>query len=212
MSIVRMGISPRQKDITRSQAQRHWKGTHAALFAEVSDLVSYVQNYLVIDSAGQLIRGSAGFDIFSEVEFADEARMSASVGSDYYQNSVLTDEAKLLDATGRSFLMTERVSVIGQPTENAYKVIHFIGKSEMGGHSDFERDNNNACIIHYKINTISGPAFGGASRIFQYLFRDLESAMICFDGIEKRYATTHPSGRVYLVRENVVKPREIDLY
>lgn len=106
--IIRIGLSPRIAGLTRREAQDYWRGRHAELFAQVPGLVSYVQNHAVLRADAEPVLGNFHFDIFSEVEFASPQAMAAAVSSPYYQNTVLSDEKRLLDASKRAFLVTER--------------------------------------------------------------------------------------------------------
>ena len=106
--MIRMGLSPRVAGLTRREAQDYWRGRHARLFSRVPGLISYVQNHAVLTLDGEPVLGPFNFDIFSEVEFASAQAMSAAVSSPYYQDVVLADEASLLDASKRAFLMTAR--------------------------------------------------------------------------------------------------------
>ena len=106
--------------------QAYWRGEHARLFSRVPGLVSYVQNHAVLDAHGEPLGGEPGFDVFAEVEFADEATLERATGSQYYSEVILADEKNLLDASQRTFLMTRRHVLSGIPEAAVPKVALFL--------------------------------------------------------------------------------------
>lgn len=127
--LVRLGLSPRMPGLSRDEAQRHWRGVHASLFARVPGVRSYVQNHAVLDARGQPLLGDPGFDIFSEVGFANEQDMAQAMASSWYRLQVVPDEKKLLDASRRCFLVTQRRAGTGAAVPGDCRLVLFVAGS-----------------------------------------------------------------------------------
>jgi len=129
VTVVRIGLAARAAGLSRPACQRYWRTEHARLFAEVPELLSYVQNHAVLDDQGEPLPGDPGFDIFSEVEFTDASTLERVAADRYYRDVVLTDEANLLDASRRTFLMTRRRALAGVPHTGLFKLALFLSTS-----------------------------------------------------------------------------------
>jgi len=128
MSVVRIGLATRAPGLSRRAAQQYWRSKHARLFARLPGLLSYIQSHAVLDERDQPLFGEPGFDIFAEVEFANEATLEQEVSSTYYRDVILVDEKNLLDASQRTFLMTHRRVLAGIPGAGLSKVALFLGR------------------------------------------------------------------------------------
>jgi hypothetical protein len=76
-----------------ADAQRHWRGRHAGVYAPAPLLLGYVQNRPLEEEWERL----GARTVCSETWFADHASERASFGSDYYRDVVMPDEAQFLD-------------------------------------------------------------------------------------------------------------------
>lgn len=132
MSLVRLGLSPRMPGLSRQQAQAHWRGVHARLFAQVPGVKSYVQNHAVLDANGEPLLGEPGFDIFSEVEFATEHHMEEAMASAWYRQQVVPDEMLLLDASRRCFVLIGRCTARAASGDDCKLVVFLQGEPRDG--------------------------------------------------------------------------------
>lgn len=158
MGLVRLGLSPRASGLTRAQAQAHWGGAHAQLFARVPRVRSYVQNHALLDAQGVPLLGDPGFDIFSEVEFDSEEDMSAAMASSWYREQVVADEQRLLDATRRCFLVTRR-HVTGEPGPSDCKLVVFLAGAQPGDRARAQlHDGAAGGVVIYAVESVGGAA------------------------------------------------------
>jgi EthD domain len=169
MTIVRIGLSPRAKGITRVAAQEHWRTHHAELFARLPDLVSYVQNHAILDAEGIPLLGDPGFDIFSEVEFANEGAMNRAIQSPWFREAIEPDEHTLLDASRRCFLMTQRDVLKERKVDADCMLIAFIGRATAS-----EAKENPPTWIK---NQLLAPALVGASSLTIYYVLSVGGAL-----------------------------------
>lgn len=147
--LVRLGLSPRVPGLSREQAQRHWRGVHAALFARVPGVRSYVQNHAVLDARGEPLLGDPGFDIFSEVEFASDEDMAQAMASRWYRLQVIPDEKQLLDASRRCFLVTQRRAGTPSAAPGDCRLVLFVA----GAVNDAREG-----VVRYDVQSAGGPA------------------------------------------------------
>lgn len=211
MTIVRMGLSPRADGLSRIAAQRYWGSEHARLFAQVPGLVSYVQNHAVLDRNEEPLLGDPGFDIHSEVEFADEGEMSRAVSGGYYENVILPDERCLLDGSRRTFLVTRRVHAAGQPQAGAVKLVLFISSPDgpasqdaphlrpggTGAVAQMGRGSESHYGIDYVVDRVGGPRIRPIDYVVQLYFRAMPEAL-------RWYERTWPHGPGSTVGQDIL--------
>lgn len=126
--LVRIGLSRRARGLTRARAQAYWRTIHADLFRSVPRLVLYVQNHAVLTDDDRPLIEDCAFDIFAEVTFESEEVLATATQSAYYQTVVLPDEADLLTAEGRSFLVLRRASQITVPSHECVSLAVFLSE------------------------------------------------------------------------------------
>jgi len=176
--------------LSRWEAQAYWREEHARLFKKVPGLLSYVQNHSVLDSRGEPILGDPGFDIFSEVEFADEAKLTKAVTGPYYQGVILPDETRLLDASRRTFLLTRRHVLSGAPSAELHKVTLLL-QSDAPLVCDrlttvVEPDASAVAACAHTVYEVGGTLPRPIALVLQHYFRSLEDA--------RRWGSQYSSG------------------
>ena len=139
---------------------------------------SYVQNHAILNRDGEPLLGAFRFDIFSEVEFASADALAVSVSSAYYQDVVLTDEACLLDASNRAFLMTERRGDGSTGLRNgAIKLVQFRTATE-GEPSDADPiGTGGASAWSDRVTQVAGWPGIQPAVLHQFPFASVEAAM-----------------------------------
>ena len=220
MNIVRIGLSPRAAGLARAAAQEHWRTLHAQLFARMPGLVSYVQNHAVLDTEGMPLPADPGFDIFSEVEFADEMRIARAMESAWFREAIVPDERRLLDPSRRCFLMTQRHVLAARAVPDDCKLVVFLAgapasASKVPIAAWLERPGLAAVVARAgSLAAYDVQAAGGAvPRLVNLVVaRGCDSVEEALDVHERLLATLPTTGGAGLhvaviVREHVVVPR-----
>jgi hypothetical protein len=211
-------LAKRAPGLTRQAAQAYWRGEHARLFAKLPALLSYVQNHAVLDDRGDPIAGDPGFDIFAEVEFAEEATLERVTASAHYRDVILADEKNLLDASQRTFLMTHRGVLAGAPRAGYPKVALFFtsGFSEPASSPDIRRWLADAaeCAPYAfaasvnLVDRVGGTIPRRIDVVLQHYFRDLGDARKWYDAAQRRWSS-RVSGQPCIVSGVIVVEHEI---
>ncbi|MEP7299947.1 MAG: EthD domain-containing protein [Caldimonas sp.] len=222
MSLVRIGLAPRAPGLSRSAAQRQWRGEHARLFAALPGLISYVQNHAVLDGAEEPVLGDPGFDIFAEVEFESAAELDRVACSPYYRDAILTDEKGLLDASRRTFLMTRRCPLACTPVSNAFKLALFLSNRriavaprEREGWLNDARlcDSQAACSIVYLVDSVGGAMPRAVDVVVQTYYGSLKDARAAHRRAEVAWGDATADGlgleTATIVREIEIVPRQV---
>lgn len=164
--------------------QCHWKTQHAQRFAKMPGLLSYIQNHAVLNRAGLPLLGDPGFDIFSEIEFAGLAQLEHATQSDYFCKVVVPDERRLLDETRRTFLLVKRMSVIGRPAPQSFKLVSFLttvppedGQSPSLNECTKSYSDSLHCIIRYAVDEVRGNSCKTVATVDQHYFESLAAAL-----------------------------------
>lgn len=210
MSVVRMGLSPRLPGLTRKAAQKRWRDTHAALFAGVPGLSSYVQNHAILGSNGIPLLGDVGFDIFSEVEFPTDADLTAAISSEYYRGVVIPDERRLLDADARSFLLTRRRHLRGLPKKQASKLVWFLDV-DLDHLTIMNPKVHSYCEIGYEVLSAPSWPHRGARAVLQHFFDNEEDALAAYPASVAGHKLRAATILAVIVQENEVVPRHFAL-
>jgi uncharacterized protein (TIGR02118 family) len=121
--ITRLFFGPRRSDITTEDCLDHWRGTHAAIGAQLPGVRAYVQNHGVI-ADGRFLLPYPGFDIMPELDWDDLAAMDAAIDSPVHEQDSIDDEANFIDVRRTGYAVTSRHVVSdGRPAEGAVKLI-----------------------------------------------------------------------------------------
>ena len=217
MSVVRIGLAPRASGVSRSAAQRHWRGEHGRLFAQLPDLLSYVQNHAVLDSDDDPVLGDPGFDIFSEVEYENAAELDAVAGSAYYREKILEDEKTLLDASRRTFLITRRRPFGAVPRAGAFKLALFLSAAQGRGHKDLPdialaKVPSAECSAAYVVEAVGGAVPRSIDLLMAHYYGTLEEALEAHRFAAASLQHAGPDGlslhAATLVREIEILPRD----
>jgi hypothetical protein len=92
----------------------------------IPGLQSYVQNHVVLRNGAPLLP-YPGFDVCSELEFADFEAMRAGFASEHYQTAVRADELTLIEKSRFMMALTRRrVLAGGEPLDGAVKLMSFL--------------------------------------------------------------------------------------
>ncbi len=125
-SITRVGMAPRAERLTFDAAQEHWRTEHGDVASGIPGLQGYVQNHAILRSGTPLLP-YPGFDVCSELEFADFDAMRAGFASEHYRRAVRADETNLIDKTRFMMALTRRrVLADGDPPDGAVKLMTFL--------------------------------------------------------------------------------------
>lgn len=124
--IVRLGFAPRAHGLDYAGFQRHWRGEHGGLAAQIPGLRGYVQNHAVLRD-GRPLLPYVGFDACSEISFDSLEAMDAGFASEHYRSQVVADEQVLIDKPRFGLLLAERrVLRDGAVPEGAVKLLTFL--------------------------------------------------------------------------------------
>ncbi|MEO6746488.1 MAG: EthD domain-containing protein, partial [Caldimonas sp.] len=189
--------------LSRTAAQRHWRGEHARLFSQLPGLLSYVQNHAVLDGNDDPVLDDPGFDIFAEVEFSSARELDAVADSAQYREQILSDEKRLLDASRRTFLMTRRVHLSGTPPPNAFKLALFLScprvavdRREGEGWSNDPRlrDPLAQCSMGYLVDSVGGPVPRAIDLVVQWYYRSLADSLQAYRKAEADWGNATSDG------------------
>jgi len=119
-------MAPRAERLTFEAAQEHWRTEHGDVASGIPGLQGYVQNHAIL-RAGTPLLPYPGFDVCSELEFADFDTMRSGFASEHYQQTVRADETNLIDKTRFMMALTRRRVIDGgEPPEGAVKLMTFL--------------------------------------------------------------------------------------
>ncbi|MGA8333890.1 MAG: EthD domain-containing protein, partial [Solirubrobacteraceae bacterium] len=125
-SITRVGMAPRAERLTFEAAQEHWRTEHGDVASGIPGLLGYVQNHAILCSGTPLLP-YPGFDVCSELEFADFDAMRAGFASEHYRSAVRADETNLIDKARFMMALTRRrVLADRDPPDGAVKLMTFL--------------------------------------------------------------------------------------
>jgi hypothetical protein len=192
MSVVRIGLAKRARGLSRSACQQYWRNEHAHVFAQLPGLLSYVQNHAVLDDDGEPVLGETGFDIFSEVEFADETTLEVAGATRYYREVILADETKLLDASDRTFLMTNRRVLKGALQAGLFKLALFLRRTAISQERAAPPDDwlsdaarcaaRSVAVLANVVDRVGGPRLLPVEVVLQQYFYRLDDARQGYEG------------------------------
>lgn len=110
--VVRIGMAPRNADLSLEQAQQHWQSQHGRMALELRGIRRYVQLHAALRD-GRPLLPHPGFDICAVTEYESVEAMDATFTSTAYQSDVRDDERKLLDTGRFHFMLCDRLPVTG---------------------------------------------------------------------------------------------------
>ena len=124
--ITRVGMAPRAAGLSFADAQEHWRTEHGDVAGGIPGLRGYVQNHAILRDGVPLLP-YPGFDVCSELEFADFDAMRAGFASEHYRGAVRADELNLIDKTRFMMALTRRRVIAGEePPDGAAKLLTFM--------------------------------------------------------------------------------------
>lgn len=110
--VVRIGMAPRNANLSIEQAQQHWRGRHGKLALELPGVRRYVQLHALLRD-GRPLLPHPGFDICAVTEYESVEAMDAAFTSSAYRGDVQDDEQQLLDSRRFHLLLCERRQFAG---------------------------------------------------------------------------------------------------
>jgi uncharacterized protein (TIGR02118 family) len=121
--ITRLFFGPRRAGMTSEDCLAHWRGTHAAIGAQLPGVRAYVQNHGVLAN-GRFLLAYPGFDIMPELDWDDLGAMDAAIDSPVHEQDSIDDEANFLDVRRTGYAVTTRhLLADGRPPDGGVKLI-----------------------------------------------------------------------------------------
>lgn len=182
--VVRIGLSRRAPGLTRTAAQAYWRTVHADVFRAAPKLVSYVQNHAVLIGEDRALIDDCAFDVFAEATFETRQDLAEATASEYYRCAVVRDEANLLVAQGRSFLLLRRAGAMPLVRPGGVNLAAFLS-----GEWEAAADEPTPTTLE-RIDEGSGP-IGARTRFYaQWRCRSAEDALALYETLrgQRRFA------------------------
>lgn len=110
--VVRIGMAPRNANLSIEEAQEHWRSRHGRLALDLPGIRRYVQLHAML-RGGRPLLPHPGFDICAVTEYESVEAMDATFSSSAYRGDVKDDERQLLDTDRFHFVLCDLRQLAG---------------------------------------------------------------------------------------------------